>query len=82
MTMETVASVLGWSMVINFSIFLIWALAMTLMPDFTYKTQTMVTSISREDFNKAMYRMMGQYKIALLVTHVGPYLALRIVMSS
>jgi hypothetical protein len=55
---------------------------MTLMPDFTYKTQTMVTSISREDFNKAMYRMMGQYKIALLVTHVGPYIALRIVMSA
>jgi hypothetical protein len=82
MTMETVASVLGWSMVINFSIFLIWVLAMKLMPDWTYKTQTLVTSISREDFDKLMYKMMGQYKIALLVTHVGPYIALRIVMSA
>lgn len=79
--METVASVLGWSMVINFGIFLIWVVAMTLMPDLTYKTQSLVTQISREDFDKAMYKMMGQYKIALLVTHFGPYIALRIVMS-
>ena len=82
MTMETVASVLGWSMVINFSIFLIWVLAMTLMPNLTYKTQTLVTSISREDFDKVVYKMMGQYKIALLVTHLGPYIALRIVMNT
>ena len=79
--METVASVFGWSMVINFGIFLIWVVAMTLMPDLTYKTQSLVTQISREDFDKAMYKMMGQYKIALLVTHFGPYIALRIVMS-
>jgi hypothetical protein len=82
MTMETVASVLAWSMVINFSIFLIWVLAMKFMPDLTYKTQSLVTSISREDFDKIMYKMMGQYKIALLVTHFGPYVALRIVMSA
>ena len=79
--METVASVLGWSMVINFGIFLIWVVAMTMMPDLTYKTQSLVTQISREYFDKAMYKMMGQYKIALLVTHFGPYIALRIVMS-
>jgi len=81
MTAQDLMAVLGWSMVINFTIFFIWVLAMTLMPNLTYKTQTLVTSISREEFDKIMYRMMGHYKLALLVTHVGPYIALRIVFS-
>jgi len=81
MTMEILASVLGWSMVINFGIFLIWVLAMKIMPDLTYRTQSLVTSISRKEFDKIMYTMMGQYKIAMLITHFGPYVALRIIMS-
>ncbi len=81
MIAQDVLAVLGWSMVINFSIFLVWVVALMLAPDLTYKTQQLVTSISREEFDRSMYRLMGQYKIALLVTHFGPYVALRIVSS-
>ena len=82
MSMENLVSVLGWSMVINFGIFLLWAAAMALMPNVTYKTQSLFTSISREDFDLSMYRLMGQYKLALLVTHFGPYVGLRIVLGA
>ena len=81
MSIENVLAVLGWSMVINFGILFVWVLAMKLMPDLTYRTQTLVTSISREEFDRVMYTMMGHYKIAMLVTHFGPYVALRIVFS-
>jgi len=81
MTAHNLMAVIGWSMVVNFTVFFIWILALKLMPNLTYKTQTIVTSISREEFDRLMYRMMGQYKLALLVTHVGPYIALRIVFS-
>jgi hypothetical protein len=81
MTIENTLAVLGWSMVVNFGILMVWALAMKLAPDLIYRTQSLVTSISREDMDKAMYTMMGQYKIALLVTHFGPYIALRIVFT-
>ena len=67
-------------MVINFAIFFVWVIAMKLMPDLTYKTQSLVTSITREEFDLVMYKMMGQYKILMLVTHFGPYVALRIVL--
>jgi hypothetical protein len=40
-----------------------------------------VTNISREELDRLMYTMMGQYKLALLVTHFGPYIALRIVFT-
>lgn len=81
MMIENTLAVLGWSMVVNFGIFLVWALALALAPDLTYRTQSLVSSISREDFDRLMYTMMGQYKIALFVTHVGPYIALRIVFA-
>ena len=79
MTIETTLAVLGWSMVINFAVILIWGLAMIAMPDLTYRLQSWALSISREDFDRTMYSLIGHYKIALLLTHVGPYLALRIV---
>jgi hypothetical protein len=81
MTVENTLAVLGWSMVVNFSIFAIWALALMLLPDLTYRTQSLVTKISREDFERFMYTLMGHYKIALFVTHFGPYVALRIVFT-
>ena len=82
MSPETITSVLGWSMVINFAIFFVWVIAMNLMPNQTYKTQSLVTSITREEFDLVMYKIMGQYKILMLITHFGPYVALRIVLGS
>ena len=81
MTIENTLAVLGWSMVVNFGILMIWVLALKLMPDLTYRTQSFITSISREEFDRVMYTMMGQYKIAILLTHFGPYIALRIVFT-
>jgi hypothetical protein len=81
MSIENILAVLGWSMVVNIGILLIWVLAMKFMPELTYRTQSLVTSISREEFDRIMYTMMGHYKIALLITHFGPYVALRIVFS-
>jgi hypothetical protein len=81
MMIENILAVLGWSMVVNFGILLVWVLALKFAPDLTYRTQSLVTNISREELDRLMYTMMGQYKIALLVTHFGPYVALRIVFT-
>jgi len=81
MLVENILAVLGWSMVINMGIFLVWVLAIFFMPELTYRSQSLVTSISREEFDRVMYTMMGHYKIAILITHLGPYIALRIVFS-
>ena len=51
-------------------------------PNLTYKTPSLVTSITREEFDLVMYKIMGQYKILMLITHFGPYVALRIVLGS
>ena len=79
MTIENVLSLLGWSMVINFGILAIWALAMKLAPELLYRTQSMFTTLPREQIEKSLYLLAGQYKMAILLTHFGPYCALRIV---
>jgi len=81
MTIENTLAVLGWSMVVNFGILMVWALAIKLAPGLLYRTQSIVTAISREDMDRIMYTLMGQFKLALLVTHFGPYIALRIVFT-
>jgi nitrogen fixation protein FixH len=64
MSPETITSVLGWSMVINFVIFFVWVIAMMLMPNLTYKTQSLVTSITREEFDLVMYKIMGSTRFS------------------
>ncbi len=81
MTIQNTLAILGWSMVVNFGVLFIWFSALKLMPDLTYRTQTFVTDISREDFDRIMYTLMGQYKMAIILTHFGPYIALRIVFT-
>jgi len=79
MSIENLLAVLGWCMVINFGVLLLWFVFMTLFPKLTYRTQQIVVDISEPDFRLLMYRMMGQFKLAVIILNVSPYLALRIV---
>ena len=81
MTVDNTLAVLGWCMVINFGVLLIWALAMMLAPNLTYRTQRLVTSISQEDFERIIYQMMGCYKLGILLFNFAPYIAIRIVLT-
>ncbi|MCJ7590027.1 MAG: hypothetical protein MUO51_01585 [Woeseiaceae bacterium] len=81
MTVENALAVLGWCMVVNFGILMIWAVAMMVAPNLTYRTQRLVTSISQEEFERTIYRLMGQYKLGILFFNFAPYIALRIVFT-
>ncbi len=81
MAVENILAVLGWCMVLNFGVILIWALALMLAPNLTYHTQRFVTRISQEDFERIMYKLIGQYKLGVLLFNFAPYVAMRIVFS-
>ena len=81
MTVDNVIAVLGWCMVINFGLLLFWLLAIMLMPNLVYRTQGLVTSMSREDLDRTMYHLMGQFKFAVIILNLAPYIALRIVFN-
>ena len=81
MTVENTLAVLGWCMVINFGLIIIWALALVFAPNLTYRTQRLVTRISQEDFELTIYKLIGQYKLGVMLFNFAPYVALRIVYS-
>jgi hypothetical protein len=65
MAIENILAVLGWSMVVNFGILLFWALVMKLMPNLTYRTQSIITPISREDFDKSWRESPPEFRRSL-----------------
>lgn len=79
MTVDNIIAVLGWCMVVNFGLLLFWLLAIRLMPNLVYRSQALVTSMSREDLDHTLYRLMGQFKFAVIIFNLAPYIALRIV---
>jgi hypothetical protein len=81
MIVENILAVLGWCMVINFGIMFIWAIATMAAPNLVYRTQGLVTSISREDFDRIIYRLMGQFKLGIILFNFAPYMAIRIVLT-
>ena len=82
MTVEETLAVLGWCMVVNFGVLLFLVIARAVAPNLMYRTQRLVTSISQEDFDRTMYTLMGQFKLAIILFNLAPYLALRIVFPS
>lgn len=78
MTVEELRTVLGWCMVINFGLMLLWLLCMKVAPDLTYRTQALMTNISREEFDRSMYNFMGYFKLGIILLNFSPYIALRI----
>lgn len=79
MSIDNLIAVLGWCMVVNFGLLLIWALAFKLAPELVYRSQRNFFAISREDFELTMYRLLGYFKLTVLIFNFAPYIALRIV---
>lgn len=79
MNVANLIAVLGWCMVVNFSVLLIWVIAFKTAPDLAYRSQRAFFAISREDFEVTMYRLMGYFKFTIIVFNLAPYIALRIV---
>lgn len=78
MTIEQLIVFLGWSTVIN-AVLMLWAvIALAMMPDLVYKAQGMVTKLSREELEKAMYHFLGLFKLGIIFLNFTPYLVLRL----
>ncbi len=82
MTVDETLAVLGWCMVVNFGVLLFLVIARSVAPNLIYRTQRLVTSISQEEFDRTMYTLMGQFKLAIILFNLAPYVALRIVFNS
>ncbi|HKI31057.1 MAG TPA: hypothetical protein VKA46_04270 [Gemmataceae bacterium] len=78
MSVEKLRDVLLWSGVINYAMLVLWAALYYLAPGVLHWFGRRFR-LSAEQFDAIQYGGMMLYKLAILLFHLGPYIALRIV---
>jgi len=78
-SLQTARAVLAWSAVLNIGLLLVAALAVTLVGGPIKRLHAKMFGLSEDDLSRAYFQYLAQYKIAIFVFNLAPYLALRIV---
>ena len=78
MTIETLTELLGWVSTINIAILLCSTLALISMRGFITKIHSSLFGLDEKDLGRAYFQYLAQYKIAIIVFNIAPYLALKI----
>ena len=69
---------LGWCTVLNVSLLLVAGMGVAFLGDFIRRIHARFYRLSDDDLSRAYFQYLAQYKIAIFVFNLVPYLALRI----
>jgi hypothetical protein len=79
MTIQLWQSFLGWSVVINYTVAILWVLTIKYAYNYTYQMHHYWIPISKESFNAIHYGGIGLYKLAIFMFNLVPYLILMLI---
>ncbi len=74
----TLAEFFGWCTVINFGIYLLTVVGVTLLRGMALRINTWMFAISAEDFSRVSFQYVAAYKLAITVLCFTPYVVLKI----
>jgi hypothetical protein len=78
MTLETLTAILGWTTVVNIAILTLSTLGLIAMRGTISEIHSRLFGLDEKDLGRAYFQYLAQYKIAIIVLNIAPYLALRI----
>ena len=78
MTIESLTTFLGWWSVINIAILLFSTLMMIIMRDLAVRIHSRLFRVDPEALPMTYLQYLGNYKIAIIILNIVPYIALRI----
>jgi len=78
MTTETLTEFLGWVSVINIAVLLISGILVIVMRGPISKIHSKIFGLDQKDLGRAYFQYLAQYKIAMIVLSIAPYIALKI----
>ncbi len=76
--LETLTAFLGWCTAINFGMLLVATMMLAFVRGGMSKIHGKMFELSDEDMSRAYFQYLGQYKIAILVLNLVPYIALKL----
>jgi len=78
MTLELLTIFLGWTALINIAVLLFSTVMVLAIRKRISKIHAKLFGLDQADVGRAYFQYLAQYKIAILVFNIAPYLALRI----
>ena len=80
MSMESLAALLGWSTVINSVILVVSTVMVIIARKSISRLHGALFGLDEKDLGRAYFQYLAQFKIAIIVLNLTPYLALRILL--
>jgi len=74
---ETLTTLLGWSVVFHIGLLMLSAVFIILLRDWTSRLHSRLFGVTQEQLPRLYLKFLGDYKIAILVFSLVPYLALK-----
>ncbi len=78
MDIETLTTFLGWCTVLNLGFLTFGSILMMTMSDSMARLHCKMFGVSEADLPRIYFQWMAQYKIAIFVLNLAPYVALKI----
>ena len=80
-SMEAVTAFFGWTTVINFALLVVATIMVVVMRGSISRMHGRMFGLETADLSRAYFQSIAQYKIAIIVFSLTPYVALKLVSS-
>lgn len=77
-SIETLTTFLGWCTVLNLGVLSLAAIFLIIMRTPISSLHSRLFGLSQDDLSRAYFQYLAQYKIAIFVLNIAPYLALKV----
>lgn len=78
MTNETLTELLGWASVVNIALLFISTIMVIAIRGPISKIHSSLFGFDEKDLGRAYFQYIAQYKIAIIVLKIAPYITLKI----
>ena len=77
MTIDQLTTFFGWCSAINIAVLIISSLALTAIKEPITSVHSKLFGVSRDNLSTLYFQYLGNYKIAMFIFSIVPYLALK-----
>jgi hypothetical protein len=80
-SLDTVTAFFGWTPVINFVLLFVSSISVVAMRKWISRVHGRMFGLENADLSRAYFQYISQYKIAIIVFSLTPYVALKLMAS-
>jgi hypothetical protein len=77
---QTITTFLGWCTVINIGLLSFYTIWLMAFRNFTKSVHSTLLGVDQDMLDAAYFQYLANYKLAMIIFNLAPYLALRIML--